>query len=195
MNPLKALGIACALSISSLSYADYTEELKKMLEEKPSAARWIEHQRWDAAKIAAKEKFNGVCKELKLKDCKFIEFKQDFGKTLEKHGKQKEAVLAFKQLKDLGDLEKYQKTVAQELSIIDDLETIAYDYNQLINKHKSDWKNKVGEPNKTLWGDMLTLMAIFQKEFTPYKKKLIEVNTKLINGLKELKAKEATTKK
>lgn len=99
MNFFKILGIAFTLIISQTSYADdYTEKLKKLLEEKPSTARWFQHQRWDAAKIAAKQKFEEICKAQKIKDCKFIEFKQDFGKTLEKHGKQKEAVLAFKHI-------------------------------------------------------------------------------------------------
>lgn len=193
MKLLKTLCIAFVLSISQLSYADYTEDLKKMLEAKPSAARWFEHQRWDAAKIAAKQKFEEICKSQKIEDCKFIEFKQDFGKTLEKHGKQKEAVLAFKHLNNIKELEDYQKAVAKELSIIDDLETTAYDYNQSITKHKTDWESKVGESNKNLWDDMLSLMAIFQKEFTPYKKSLIEVNIKLLNGIKELKAKETVS--
>ncbi len=186
MKLLKTFCVTFVLSISQLSYADYTEDLKKMLEAKPSAARWFEHQRWDAAKIAAKEKFEGICKAQKVKDCKFIEFKQDFGKTLEKHGKQKEAVLAFKQLNNLNELKDYQKAVAKELSIIDDLETIAYDYNQLITKHKADLESKLVDTSKGLWDDMLTLMGIFQKEFTPYKKSLIEVNTKLLDGIKKL---------
>jgi hypothetical protein len=188
MKLLKTLGIAFVLSISQLSYADYTEDLKKMLEAKPSNARWFQHQRWDAAKSAAKQKFEEICKAQKVKDCKFIEFKQDFGKTLEKHGKQKEAVLAFKHLNNIKELEDYQKAVAKELSITDDLETIAYDYNQLITKHKADWESKLGDSSKGLWDEMANLMALFQKEFTPYKKSLIEVNTKLLNGIKELKA-------
>lgn len=42
---------------------------------------------------------------------------------------------------------------------------------------------------------MDNLMAIFQKEFTPYKKSLIDVNSKVLNGLNELKAAQSAPKK
>lgn len=127
---------------------------------------------WNKAKDNAKKAFNDACdkskKEKKHSDkCTFIEFKGDFGPTLNK------LVSALDTLEKKRD----EKSKTQATELMNKVKGIATNYKGLIETHQNNWKGKIGTDEP--WKAMLTTIEAIQDEHLPSISEQMEKLTKI----------------